>query len=212
MSASPCCRLLAAALFLALARLPAAAAAGDTIYVLTADDGSVSLSNVPTSRRYRPLVAEGRSGTDEPAHGRPPAVSLLAKARYDAFVEQAARDCGLDSALLHAVVSVESGYDPKARSRKGAVGLMQLMPATARRYGVADVLDPRQNLQAGARYLRDLLAQFNSDLNLALAAYNAGEKAVADHGNRIPPFRETEDYVPRVLAYYHKYRGGRETD
>ena len=191
-----------------LVQLPIPAAqAGETIYVFTGDDGSVSLSNVPTSRRFKPLVGDGLRSVPAAAGGQRRSLSEP-KARYQAVVDQAAQDYGLDSALLHAVVSVESGYDPAARSPKGAAGLMQLMPATAKRYGVADVLDPWQNLQGGARYLRDLLKMFNSDLNLALAAYNAGEKAVTGHGNRIPPYRETADYVPRVLAYYRKYQGG----
>jgi soluble lytic murein transglycosylase-like protein len=118
-------------------------------------------------------------------------------------VQEAARTYELEPALLHAVISVESGYNPKAKSRKGASGLMQLMPDTARRYGVADIFDPAQNVRAGARYLRDLLRMFNNDMKLALAAYNAGENAVIRHG-RIPPYQETVAYVPKVLAFYKK--------
>ncbi len=113
---------------------------------------------------------------------------------------------GLDSALLHAVISVESRYNPNAVSRAGAVGLMQLMPATAKRYGVKDSFDPAQNLHGGAKYLRDLLTLFDSDINLVLAAYNAGEYAVIKNGNRIPPFPETRKYVPRVMGYYRQYQ------
>jgi soluble lytic murein transglycosylase-like protein len=101
---------------------------------------------------------------------------------------------------------VESGYDPHAVSRAGAVGLMQLMPDTARRYGVRNLRDPAQNVQAGARYLRDLMGKFDNDLTLALAAYNAGEEAVAQYGNRIPPFRETLNYVPKVLDVYRRHQ------
>jgi soluble lytic murein transglycosylase-like protein len=108
--------------------------------------------------------------------------------------------------LIQAVISVESGFNAYARSDKGAVGLMQLTPDTAHRYGVTNRLDPAQNIKAGARYLHDLLGMFHNDVRLALAAYNAGEQAVVRHGNRIPPFRETTAYVPRVLAYYKKYR------
>jgi len=85
---------------------------------------------------------------------------------------------------------------------------MQLMPQTAKRYGVADAFDPLQNLDGGARYLRDLLRLFNNNTSLALAAYNAGEHAVMKHGNRIPPYRETLNYVPRVLDLYQRYRTG----
>ena len=110
------------------------------------------------------------------------------------------------SSRLHALVAVESRYDARAVSGKGALGLMQLMPQTARRYGVADAFDPRQNLQGGARYLRDLLRLFDNDLRLALAAYNAVEHAVMKHGNRIPPYGETLRYVPLVLDFYARYR------
>jgi soluble lytic murein transglycosylase-like protein len=119
-------------------------------------------------------------------------------------VDEAARTAEVDAALVHAVIAVESRYNPKAISKKGASGLMQLMPDTAKRYGVADVFDPAQNIRAGALYLRDLLRMFDKDLKLALAAYNAGEHVVARYGNRIPPYRETEAYVPKVLAYYKK--------
>ncbi len=124
------------------------------------------------------------------------------------MVEQAAREHQIDQALLRAVIAVESGYDPNAVSRKGAVGLMQLMPQTARRYGVRNMYDPAQNIQGGARYLRDLMGKFNNDLPLVLAAYNAGEDAIAQHGNRIPPYRETRSYVPRVLGFYRQYQRG----
>lgn len=126
--------------------------------------------------------------------------------RFNPLVEKAAREHEIDQALLHAVITVESGYDPHAVSRKGAVGLMQLMPHTARRYGVRNIRDPAQNIQGGARYLRDLMGKFDNDLTLALAAYNAGEKAVAQYGNRVPPYHETRSYVPRVLDYYHQYQ------
>ena len=120
-----------------------------------------------------------------------------------------AREHGLDAALLHAVITVESGYNAHARSPKGAAGLMQLMPDTAERYAVKNVWDPRENLRGGARYLRDLIAMFGSDLPLALAAYNAGEAAVVQAGNKVPPYAETRSYVPRVLAHYARYRAQR---
>ncbi len=136
------------------------------------------------------------------------AVALSARGeRYRALVEQAAREYTLDSALLHAVIATESAYDPRAVSPKGAVGLMQLMPETARRYGVSDAFDPGENVRAGARYLRDLLARFDNDVALSLAAYNAGERAVIDRGYRIPPYKETLRYVPAVLARYREIKG-----
>jgi soluble lytic murein transglycosylase-like protein len=122
------------------------------------------------------------------------------------MIARVAREQKLDPALLHAIVTVESAYNAHAKSPKGATGLMQLMPATAKRYGVTDLLNPLENLRAGARYLRDLLALFNDNLRLVLAAYNAGEGAVIRSGNRIPPYPETRAYVPRVLQHYENYR------
>jgi soluble lytic murein transglycosylase-like protein len=125
---------------------------------------------------------------------------------YARQIQTAARAANVDPALIHAVISAESAYNPSARSPAGAVGLMQLMPETAVRYSVTDRLDPEQNIQGGTRYLGDLLVMFDNDLRLALAAYNAGENAVVRFGNRVPPYRETLDYVPRVMTYYRMYR------
>lgn len=104
------------------------------------------------------------------------------------------------------MVTVESAYDPRAVSPKGATGLMQLMPDTAKRFGVTDRTDPLENLRGGARYLNVLMAMFDNNLRLVIAAYNAGEGAVMRNGNRIPPYPETRAYVPRVLHYYESYR------
>jgi soluble lytic murein transglycosylase-like protein len=128
------------------------------------------------------------------------------RSRYARQIQAAAHAAQVDPALIHAVISAESGYNPSARSNAGAVGLMQLMPETAARYSVTNRLDPQQNIQGGTRYLGDLLLLFNNDLRLALAAYNAGENAVVKYGNRIPPYQETAAYVPRVMTYYRKYR------
>jgi soluble lytic murein transglycosylase-like protein len=103
------------------------------------------------------------------------------------------------------VITVESGYNPSAVSRAGAVGLMQLMPETAKRYNVTNRHDPEQNIHAGAQYLSDLLRMFDNNLQLAIAAYNAGEQAVMKYGNRIPPYRETLAYVPKVMSFYKRY-------
>jgi soluble lytic murein transglycosylase-like protein len=130
----------------------------------------------------------------------------LKPGRYSDHILAASQETKVEPALIHAVISVESGYNPSARSRAGAVGLMQLMPETAKRYGVTDRLDPAQNIQGGARYLRDLKVMFDNNLNLVLAAYNAGEQAVMKYGRRIPPYRETTAYVPKVLSHYRKYR------
>ena len=190
--------------------VPAGAA---EIYAFTTDDGSVSLSNVPVDIRYTMLMSDEAQlpGLTPRSEQRKGHRNLAAKGRFDQVVEQTALTYGLESALLHAVISVESGYNPTAVSPKGASGLMQLMPNTALRYGVTNALDPVQNLQGGAKYLRDLLKLFNSDLKLVLAAYNAGENAVARYGNQIPPFRETTGYVPKVMAYYQQYHAGTYT-
>jgi len=118
------------------------------------------------------------------------------------LVEQAAERHGLDPGLVLAVVSVESGFRPEAVSAKGAQGLMQLMPRTAASLGVSDALDPEQNVDAGVRHLEALVRLYDGDLTRALAAYNAGQGAVARHGG-VPPYRETRAYVRRVLERYH---------
>lgn len=118
------------------------------------------------------------------------------------LIERAAKESQLVPELVHAVIRAESAYRTDAVSSKGAVGLMQLMPGTAERYGVADRYDPAQNLSGGTRYLRDLLKMFDGDLQLALAAYNAGENAVIRYGNSIPPFAETQGYVRKVIRFY----------
>lgn len=134
-----------------------------------------------------------------------PAQSVEAS-RFNSLIGKAAREHQVDQALLQAIIAVESGYNARAVSNKGAKGLMQLMPETARRYGVKDMFDPAQNIRGGAQYLRDLMQRFNNDLTLTLAAYNAGEAAIVQYGHRIPPFRETMQYVPKVLDAYQQYR------
>ena len=125
---------------------------------------------------------------------------------YKDEVKVAAQDNGLETALLHAVIMTESNYNARAISPKGARGLMQLMPFTAKRFGVNNAYDPGQNIQGGARYLSYLLKLFKNDFSLAVAAYNAGEDAVIQHGNKIPPYRETVNYVGKVMGIYKKLR------
>jgi len=127
------------------------------------------------------------------------------RVQYSDVIRKAAFKHGLDPALIHAVIQAESAYNPGAVSQKGAMGLMQLMPGTAARYGVRDPYDPEDNIFGGARYLRDLLGMFGSDVRLAVAAYNAGEHNVMKYGYQIPPFSETRDYVSRVLGLYYRY-------
>jgi soluble lytic murein transglycosylase-like protein len=120
------------------------------------------------------------------------------------FIQEASLAYKLPPALIHAVISVESNFNPRAVSARGAQGLMQLMPATAKRFGGGNSFDPRENILTGSRYLRWLMDYFNQDLELTVAAYNAGEMAVMQAGRRIPNFGETRRYVPRVLALYKK--------
>jgi soluble lytic murein transglycosylase-like protein len=177
------------------------------IYGYTDESGTLVLSDVRQDSRYAlllktqierdPALATSVSGAR---------INWENQKRFLPMVAQAARTYQLDEALLHAVISTESGYEPSVISPKGAVGLMQVMPDTGKRYGVANLRDPAQNIRAGARYLRDLLRQFNNDLRLALAAYNAGENAVLRYGGRIPPYRETKEYVPRVMVLYERFR------
>jgi soluble lytic murein transglycosylase-like protein len=131
--------------------------------------------------------------------------SVDSHSRYASQIQAAAIDNNIEAALIRAVISVESGFNPSAVSRAGAVGLMQLMPETAMRYNVTDRHDPEQNIHGGAQYLHDLLRMFNYDLHLTIAAYNAGEQAVMKYGNRIPPYRETLAYVPKVMKFYKRY-------
>lgn len=132
----------------------------------------------------------------------------LAALPFHQHVSAAARQFQVDIALVHAVIAAESAYNPVAVSEKGAIGLMQVMPETGARYGVRekDLRDPARNIRTGTRYLADLLAMFEGNMELALAGYNAGEKAVERHGRAIPPYAETRAYVPRVLQNWRKLR------
>jgi soluble lytic murein transglycosylase-like protein len=129
--------------------------------------------------------------------------------KYDQLIAEAAARNFVDPNLIVAVMRQESGFNARARSYKGATGLMQLMPATASRFGVTNIYDPQQNIEAGARYLRFLLDTFNGDVSLALAGYNAGENAVVNSGFRIPRYRETQNYVRAISARYNATGPGR---
>lgn len=197
--------LLSCALF---APEPAAA----DVYQFIADDGTPHFSDQPSDSRFRLLL---RTGSQTPSSGV--AVSSRdglrnSRNRFADEILAAAQANRLEPALLHAVIEIESGYNARAISPKGALGLMQLMPATARRYAVLDPMDAVQNLKGGARLLRDLLDQFSGNKELALAAYNAGAGAVQAHGLRIPPYAETIRYVPAVLKSYELRKGLSRSD
>lgn len=132
--------------------------------------------------------------------------SAARKGRFRPIIEREAITAGLDPELLQSVIDAESSYDPMAVSEKGALGLMQLMPATIQRFGVTDPYDPVQNIKGGARYLSHLISMFDSDVTLALAAYNAGEGRVLRYGKKMPPYNETRGYVSKVLKNYHSSR------
>lgn len=128
---------------------------------------------------------------------------------HDAYISDSSRRYNIDPLLIYAQMHQESSFHIRATSHKGASGLMQLMPATARRFGVTKIYDPRQNIEAGVKYMRWLLNTFNGDVVLALAGYNAGEGAVMKYGWNVPPYRETQEYVRRITARYSAISDGR---
>lgn len=186
--------------FAALLLTTQSVAAATKIYTYLDAQGLRHYTDTPDDNRYRLLSFKPQ---DRTASGDRYDLQLLAKAtQYDAIIEHAAVSSALEPNLLRAVIVVESGFNSRAVSKRGAVGLMQLMPATASRFGVSNPYDARQNVHAGARYLKFLIDRFGHDVRLALAAYNAGEDAVDRNGGQIPPFSETLAYVPRVLKIY----------
>jgi len=197
------------------------------VYSFIDEDGIPRFSNIPDDPRYRLFIEEPQAYQPKspaatcvgqtPGDCKPrPLLSreslraaldnpLLQRRPYHGEVRAAADRFQLDPALIHAVIQAESGYDPKAVSGKGAIGLMQVMPGTGRRYGVRaqELRAPARNITAGTQYLADLLRLFGGDVELALAGYNAGEHAVVRYGEMVPPFAETEAYVPRVVGLWN---------
>ena len=188
---------------LAIACTGYASNAEANIYSFKDENGITHFSNMPhLDRRYKLVYRIPTTGQFRPNAWSANAPSAVDISRLVPIINDTARAHGLDPRLVHAVIRAESGYNSNAVSSKGAVGLMQLIPATAQRYGVQNSYDPGQNIQGGTRYLRDLLKLFNGNLELAIAGYNAGENAVIRAGNRIPPYPETMAYVPKVLSFY----------
>ena len=163
------------------------------IYSYVDKDGVIHFSNVPTHYRFRLYASETR--LDYKSYF----------STYDRLINQASRKHGVDSFLIKAVIRAESDFDRHAVSKKGAQGLMQLMPETAKQLAVTDSFDPDENINAGVRYLRRQLDNFDNNVALALAAYNAGENAVRRYGRRIPPYKETRTFVDRVLRYWDEF-------
>jgi soluble lytic murein transglycosylase-like protein len=181
------------------------------IYAYTDQSGITHFTDHPSDPRYKlilhtpPPSSEAAGLQSEDA--RRASAWLARSVDYDATIMRAAAEAKVHPELVRAVIVVESGFNPRAISRRGAIGLMQLLPTTARRYGAFNAFDPEQNIHAGAHYLSDLIARYGGEkLELVLAAYNAGEDAVEKYGRRIPPYKETQAYVPNVLKMYHALR------
>ena len=199
---------LLAALALCAVGTPALA----DIFMFKDERGVVHFTNIPNGdKRFKMVRKEDTTSEYARAAGMPqyalPTAELIR--RYSTIIDNASKSHGVDAALVHAVITAESGYNPAAVSRAGARGLMQLMPETAKRMGVQNIMDPTDNIHGGVKYLRELLTMFNGNKELALAAYNAGENAVIRAGNRVPPYAETVNYVPKVLGYYSKFKTAR---
>ena len=183
------------------------------IYSYTDKDGTVHLSNSRKgsgSGKYKVFV---KAPDRKPSRSASAAVMPSDKSaerftRYSEWIRQAATLYQIPEELVRAVIKCESDYDPRAVSPAGAIGLMQMIPETAMRMQVRDPFDPRENIFGGTRYLRVLANTFNGDLELTIAAYNAGEGAVARYGG-IPPYEETQNYVVNVVSYYRRYKTGR---
>ncbi len=181
------------------------------LYGYVDDNGRAHMSTIQLDERYKLFqrsVAKpnDRKRTVAVVGPKMPKVSQRTYSLYNKQILKVGKKYGLDPALLHAVILAESRYNADAISRRGAIGLMQLMPDTAARYKVADAFDANQNIRGGAQYLSYLLKLFDGDLELAIAAYNAGEGAVIRNGRKIPPYPETVAYVPKVMAFYRKYQ------
>ena len=167
------------------------------IYMYIDDKGVMHFTNAPTSNEheYKVYIKERTSVSKK----------FYSTNKYDHYITDASEQTGVDSRLLKAMIKAESDFDPRAVSRKGAMGLMQIMPENFKMLDLKNPFDPWQNIRAGAQYFQKLYARFNGKLALSLAAYNAGPTAV-DRYKRIPPYQETEEYVRRVLRYYRTFK------
>ena len=210
--------------FLALLLVFAAAASRADIYGYLDDQGVSHFSAEKLDARYQLLVRGNQFGSldmDSTKRGSRQLSNRLIQhpnlKTYEPLLKRASTDYGVELALLKAVTAAESGFDPNAVSPKGAIGLMQVMPMTAERYGLSGdknksleqkLRDPKTNIRLGTRYLADLFKLFPRQPSLVLASYNAGEGAVQQHNNRIPPYPETQGYVQLVTQLYHVYRSG----
>ncbi|MFC1813520.1 transglycosylase SLT domain-containing protein [Thermodesulfobacteriota bacterium] len=167
------------------------------IYMYIDSQGVTHFTNTPTSSKFKIYMREGSTR----------APSIYTSSKYDRIISEASRRHGIAFPLLKAQIKVESDFNPRAVSKKGALGLMQIMPENIKALRVNDPFDPRENIMAGARYFKRLLERYNGELHLALAAYNAGPNAV-DQYKRVPPYRETVDYVEKVMKYFQIFKKG----
>jgi soluble lytic murein transglycosylase-like protein len=173
------------------------------IYRFEDEEGIVHFTDAPTDRRFKIFMRDLKM--DKQLRMKLKYAAAVNPAEYDQIIKTCAEKYGVDQSLVKAVIHAESGYNPNAVSSKGASGLMQLMPQTAKSLKVSNSFDPKDNVEGGVKYLRFLLDTFRGDVSLALAAYNAGLGKVARFGG-IPPYAETRTYVNRVLSYMHSYQ------
>ncbi len=169
------------------------------IYMYIDADGVMHFTNAPTEsdRDYRVYIRERSSYRSSRSYSPD---------KYDELISVASKQYGVDSRLVKAIIKAESDFNPTAVSKKGAMGLMQIMPQNFQHLDIEDPFDPRENIMGGTRYFRYLYDRFDGKLALSLAAYNAGPTAVDNYNKTIPPYRETEQYVQRVLTYYRNYK------
>ncbi|MCJ7786512.1 MAG: lytic transglycosylase domain-containing protein [Desulfobacterales bacterium] len=172
------------------------------IYRYEDENGVIHFTNCPRDPKFKLYIRESKEDVGD---GKSSFSYIRDSNQYDSLISEFSKKYQVDFALIKAIIRAESGFNSAAVSRKGAKGLMQLMPGTASRLNVSNSFNPRENIEGGVRYFKYLLSLFNDDLRLSLAAYNAGENVVAE-ARSIPPYRETVDYVRKVLSYYQSYR------
>lgn len=200
-------------LLVLLVALPLGVASANPVRTWTDKDGVIHFSNIPKGKRSAARYQTRKDGVkvvldgSEAPKGAPVRKAFTPKEvpHYDEYLTEACARYRIPEALARAILAAESNFDPEAISHAGAVGLMQLMPQTALMMYVDDILDPRENIHGGVRYLRLLTNEFEGDLVKVIAAYNAGPAAVKKHGG-VPPFAETREYVERVLRFYQRYK------
>ena len=174
------------------------------IYRYVDERGVIHFTNCPRDPKFKLYIRESKEDVGDENHSS--SVSYIKDSnQYDSLISEFSKKYHVDFALIKAMIRAESAFNPFATSRKGAKGLMQLMPETASRMSVSNIFNPRENIEGGVRYFKYLLSLFNNDLRLSLAAYNAGENVVGELRS-IPPYRETVDYVKKVLSYYQSYK------